>query len=462
MKDRPNIILLMTDQQKFSASRMGGHPLLVTPGADRLAAEGVSFTGCFVQSPLCQPSRASMLTGTYPQVNGVMSNSPRGGGISPNLTQVQEVLKADGYTCGAVGHFHKSRGFDRGWDWSLDMSESPIREASGEIWAYSEEMAPRSEYGWVGWWCGASPLPAEASPGELITDAAIGFLDEVGSAPFFLHIPYEDPHPPYMAPAPFDTMYSPDGVVLPPAPNWDRATRRLAQLSKEAGMDLCDAAQVRRVMAMYYGMISYVDGQFVRLLDHLERRGVLDNTWIFYVADHGDFTGEHGMMTKAEMFYDCLVHVPLVVRPPKGMMRAGTRCDDLVELVDLFPSICDAAGVDTGKDACGRSFLPWARGEGKELFREAVFGAVGGNTRVSVHNLPQGIAVSSRLSGVATMVRTRKGKLIQNPDENELYLLGEDPWELENRYGQADVAEVQADLEARLGRWLDVYPLPAV
>ena len=81
---------------------------------------------------------------------------------------------------------------------------------------------------------------------------------------------------------------------------------------------------------------------------------------------------------------------------------------------------------------------------------------------MSVHNLPQGIAVSSRLSGVATMVRTRKGKLIQNPDENELYLLGEDPWELENRYGQADVAEVQADLEARLGRWLDVYPLPAV
>ena len=148
--ERPNIVLLTSDQQKFSASRMGGNTRLITPAADRLAAEGVNFTRCFVQSPLCQPSRTSILTGTYPQEHGVMGNSSRTDGVPPDREMFQEILGANGYRCGAVGHLHANKGFSRGFDWILDMHESPIVESVRPVREYSEEHAPQTEYGWVG------------------------------------------------------------------------------------------------------------------------------------------------------------------------------------------------------------------------------------------------------------------------------------------------------------------------
>ena len=457
--DRPNIVLLTSDQQKFTASRMGGNPYLVTRAADRLAAEGVNFRNCFVQSPLCQPSRTSILTGTYPQEHGVMGNSSRMNGVPSHCQMFQESLQANGYTCGAVGHLHANKGFSRGFDWILDMHESPIVETVSPIRDYSEEYAPQTEFGWVGWWCGTSPIPAEASTASVITDQAIDFINRT-DGPFYLHISHEDPHPPYMVAPPYDTMYDPADIPLPQDPVWDKAVARLRQLSKEEGMHLCGDDQIRRVIAIYYGMISHVDRQFQRVIDHLEERGVLDNTWIFYTSDHGDFTGEHRMMTKAEMLYDCLLHVPLVIRAPGSEIPAGGVCDEMVEALDLGPTICEAVGIEV-PDSRGRSILSVARGETSEPHRDAVFASVGRNTVVNVHNLPQGIAASSRLEDAATMVRTASSKLIHNPnDEYELYLLDEDPDELDNRYGESEVADVQRDLEGRLKSWIDRYPIP--
>ena len=457
--ERPNIVLMTSDQQKFSASRMGGNTKLITPAADRLAAEGVNFRRCFVQSPLCQPSRTSILTGTYPQEHGVMGNSSRTDGVPPDREMFQEILGANGYRCGAVGHLHANKGFSRGFDWILDMHESPILESVRSVRAYSEEHAPQTEYGWVGWWCDTSPVPEEASTATLITNLAIDFIDRT-EEPFYLHVSHEDPHPPYMVAPPYDTFYDPDDIELPGDPDWDKAIGRLKQLSKEAGMDLCNDDQVRKVIAIYYGMISHVDQQFQRVIDHLEEKDLLDNTWIFYTSDHGDFTGEHRMMTKAEMLYDCLLHVPLVVRAPGGQLPQGTVCDGMVEALDLGPSICEAAGIPAPATR-GRSFLPMARGETSQAPRDAVYASVGRNTVVNVHNLPQGIAVSSRLEDAATMVRTESAKLIHNPNEEcELYLLEEDPAELDNRYGEPEVADVQRTLEEKLASWLEQYPIP--
>jgi arylsulfatase A-like enzyme len=256
-------------------------------------------------------------------------------------------------------------------------------------------------------------------------------------------------------------MYDPADISPPPSPNWQKATRWLAQLAKETGMDLCDEAQVRKVIAMYYGMISHVDREFVRLIEYLEARGLLERTWIFYLSDHGDFTGEHGMMNKAEMFFDCLLHLPLVVRAPEGALPAGRVCDEFIESVDIAPTICEIAGLDRPDHMRGRSFLPWASGEREQPFREAVFAAMGRNCGHFPHNLPQGIVRSAQLVDVATMVRTATGKLVHNPEhENELYLLDEDPWELENRHGEPEAAVAQSDLEERLAHWLKECPIP--
>ena len=459
MPTRPNIILLMTDQQKYTASCIGGNRTLKTPGAERLAAEGVAFTRAFVQSPLCLPSRGCILTGTYPQEHGALSN--RTGDVASDIPQVQEVLKDSGYCCGAVGHFHRGDGFGRGWDWTQDLEEPPISDAWYGTTGHARDTAPGTEYGPVGWWCGRHPLKAEEAPAALITDGAIRFIDEVCTEPFFLHVAHIEPHPPYTPPYPFDGLYDPSEVDLPPKADLKTATRWLAQLSKEAGMDLCGDDQIRRVIAAYYGLVSYVDGEFVRLISHLESRGLLGNTWIVYLSDHGDFTGEHAMMTKAEMFYDCLVHVPLVIRAPKNALRRGTSCSELVESVDVAPTICDIAGVGKSSRMHGRSLLPLTGEGGERPFREAVFGAVGRNYGPSPHNLPQGIVKSSRLRDVAAMVRTAAHKLVRNPEhENEFYCLDEDPFELVNRCGDDRVAGIRADLEDRLSRWLEEYPVP--
>lgn len=459
MPSRPNIILLMSDQQKYSASHISGNKVLKTPGEERLAAEGVAFTQCITQSPLCLPSRGCIMTGTYPQEHGALSN--RTGGVSPDFPQVQELLKADGYCCGAVGHFHRGDGFDRGWDWSMDLEEPWLADVWYPLCRYAVDQAPGTEYGPVGWWCGRHPLKAEEAPAALVTSNAIRFLDDVASEPFFLHIAHIEPHPPYTPPHPFDVMYDPADIDLPPKVDWDKATPWLKQLSTEAGMDLCDDEQVRRVIAAYYGSMSYVDGQVVRLINHLEKRGLLDNTWIVYMSDHGDFTGEHAMMTKAEMFYDCLIHVPLIIRAPDGMVRRGTSRSELVETVDIAPTICDIAGVEKSDTMHGRSVLPPATGKGGGPLKEAAFGAIGRNYGPSPHNLPQGIVASSRLRDVAVMIRTASHKLILNPEhENEMYCLDEDPFELVNRFGDAEIADVQRDLEGRLSRWLEGYPIP--
>jgi len=230
----------MSDQQKFSASALADTPALRTPATDRLAADGVRFPRYFVQNPTCIPSRASLFTGTYPQEHEWLGFQTGKADRIRRMDQIQTHLADRGYHCGAVGHFHEGAGFETGWEYTLDFGDPPLSEAFGVVNECSKLKAPESKYGNVGWWSGTNPLPVEETVGALTTDAALDYLEGAAEEPFFLHVAHTDPHPPYAAAEPYDSMYDPDDVELPPEQDRERTTDWHEQLAAEAGMDLCD------------------------------------------------------------------------------------------------------------------------------------------------------------------------------------------------------------------------------
>jgi arylsulfatase A-like enzyme len=270
-----------------------------------------------------------------------------------------------------------------------------------------------------------------------MTDRVIGMLDVIREyrTPFFLHVSYLEPHPPYFAPAPFDTLVDPAKVKLPEgggpeSPAWQQIVR------EQSGTSLATEADIRKMIAVYYGMIGYADSQMARLFEELGRRSMLENTWIIISSDHGDYTGEKGLFMKTESLYECLLHVPLIIRPPDGVRAShGERIDGLVSLVDLFPSILNLAGVKTPEYAQGRDLVAWANTANRSALRDCVFSQVGDyhGSNLKKSTFPSGIPAAGRHPGLLEGARSLEFSFIKDPDYgDEAYDLRSDPKELRN------------------------------
>jgi arylsulfatase A-like enzyme len=188
------------------------------------------------------------------------------------------------------------------------------------------------------------------------------------------------------------------------------------------------------MLAAYYGLIRYVDDQMGRLLTYLNDRGMLDDAWVIITSDHGDFAGEKGFFTKSESAYECLLHVPLVIRGPGGRWHPGRKVDSLVELIDLFSTMLGMAGVEPPPQAQGHDLIAWLdqRG-GKEPWREVTFSAVGAYGGKNKTTFPTGLAESGRRKGIVRAARSRDFVFIRDPDTgDEAYDLRRDPLELVN------------------------------
>ncbi len=185
----------------------------------------------------------------------------------------------------------------------------------------------------------------------------------------------------------------------------------------------------------------------------MEQKGLLDKTWIFLVSDHGDFTGEHGLFTKSHALYDCLTHVPMVIRPPDGYWGSGRRIQELAQVFDLFPTICEIAGVTVPQPCNAVSLREWLEGDQVAPHRDAVFMAVGGNTNPRA-SFPQGMPLRGVHREVIHAIRTHSRKYIRDPENrDEFYRLSEDPHELVNLSGIAAASEMQPLKEA-LDQWV--------
>lgn len=438
--DRPNIVLVMSDQQKASAASIYGNTLVQDPNVARLAREGVTFEHCFSSSPVCSPARASLMTGMHVPVHGCYSNRHE---VAKGIPHLPELLRDVGYNCGVVGHYDAFANLDRGWDWAVDWWDPAFGLC--QIFYQADELS-KSVRPLRGWVSGVHPTPPNQNLAGRMTDYAIQYLHEVAREPFFLHVAYLEPHPPYFPPEPYASMYDPGRIDLPPQPESSHRPRWQEEAAEEMAMGLGSERQFRLAIARYYGLISYVDSQIGRLLDHLESQCLLGRTWVIFGSDHGDYTGEHGLFAKSHSMYDCLLHVPLVIRPPDDRWGGGRRAEGLVQFMDLFATICQLAGASPPDHCQAKSLADWVDRGAIRPLREAVFAAVGG--RAQTPSFPQGMPARGIRRDKVRMIRTADRKYVQDPEEgDECYRLTDDPHELMNLYGEAEEAEVRPLLD---------------
>jgi len=446
---RPNIVYLMTDQQKVSASSVYGNAHVPSPFMDEIASRGVAFDDAYVASPICTPSRATVFTGVHPLVHQVTCHQNR---APYNLPQLSELLQDSGYYTATVGHYEHDRNLTRGWHEQVSFSESGVVGKALQGW-YSHGSHDS------GWSSGALEHPPEEGHASRMTTRAIDVLDGVvaDGSPFFLHVPYLEPHPPYFASPPFDTLVDPATI---PAPQQGDDRRPAWQAEARLQMGSSDATEgdVRRMLAVYYGMIAYVDGQMRRLHSALVDRGLLDNTWIIIGADHGDYAGEKGMYTKTESLYECLLHVPLIIAPPEGAQwPRGSHISGLVDQVDLFPTILGMAGAPVPDYAQGHDLVSWVSNGAAQPLRDVAFSQVGDYHGNLGTTMPSGIAKAGRHPSLLQGARSKEFSYLRDPDYgDEAYDLRSDPAELVNLLGPGgkEPAEV-ASLRGRVDRWED-------
>lgn len=426
MNKHPNIVYLMTDQQKASAASFLGNRCVVSPFMDRMAENGTVFSRAYAASSICTPSRASVHTGVYPLVHQATCHQNR---APYNLPQMAELLSQAGYYTAAVGHYEDNRNLGRGYHERTCFLERGPLYNSVLKWG---QKASRE----VSWSAGGIDCTEREGNAWLLTDRAIRMLDAAKATgmPFFLHVSYLEPHPCYFVPPPYDTLINPATIPLPPKGNDDRRPPWQFKCMTENGSERATEADIRKIIAVYYGMIAYADAQMQRLYQAMAERDLLENTWFIISSDHGDYTGEKGLFCKTESLYECLLHVPLIITPPLGMHAPRKqRMDELVNLVDLFPTILKIAGLPAPEYAQGFDLLAWMGAGARKTLRDCLFAQVGNYHGFLKTTWPHGIPLSGRHPSLLQGIRTKDYSYTRDADYgDEAYDLRKDPFELEN------------------------------
>lgn len=393
-KSRPNILWYCTDQQRWDTIGALGNSYINTPVLDQLCSEGVAFRrGAFCQSPICTPSRATFLTGRYPAAHQVHRNG--NANFPSNEVLVTRILAEAGYDCGLVGKLHLSSIKNRethpddGYRF-VSYNASPnqsypsgddyagwLREEKGVVVETLRENVKQ--------YCGAG-FPEEYHQTTWCTEMAIRFIMERRDGPWLLSVNPFDPHPPFDPPQSYLERYDPAKIPPPLFRQSDIAHQKKFRNIDQQFTDAIDPTRSqpitegapqhsrgqktynvpetfdgRAVKAAYYAMVEQIDAQFGRILNVLLATGQVENTLIVFMSDHGELLGDHGLICKGCRFYDGLVRVPLIFAWP-GRIRNNLMSDALVELVDVAPTLLDAAGLELPQYMQGRSLMPLLTG----------------------------------------------------------------------------------------------------
>jgi choline-sulfatase len=480
--NRPNVLWICTDQQRYDTLGSYGNEFVETPNIDGLAKRGTRFDRCYSQSPVCTPSRASFLTGRYPRTTRCRQN---GQNIPADETLVTKRFSDAGYTCGLSGKLHLSPCHPD--DPDNPMKERRIDDGYDEFhWSHdSEEYWPTSEYHH---WLREKGVEFEQKPFEgsqhvlmsvapehhqttFCAQKAINFIEANADRdrPWLFSVNIFDPHPAFDPPESYLRRYLDDleDIPLPDyepdelddKPVYQRKDHRGALFADDDREGLFDFTAMddrehRLIRAAYWAMIDLIDDQVGRMLDALDRTSQRQNTIVVFMSDHGEMLGDHGIYLKGPYFYEQAVRVPLVVSWP-DVVESNVESDALVELVDLAPTLLDAADIEHHAGMQGESFWPILAGNAdsdshrRDVYSE-FYNAKPGHTDPE---LPFG-----------TMLRTEQYKLVlmHRLDGGELYDLAEDPKETENRWNDPKYQSTKLELLERLtGRMAEtVDPLP--
>ncbi|MBM3889765.1 MAG: DUF4976 domain-containing protein [Verrucomicrobia bacterium] len=434
-RSRPNILFLVSDDQRPDTIAALGNAHIRTPNLDRLVRQGVAFTRAICPNPLCVTSRAEILTGCTSFLNGV----PYGGRLRPDMPMIAETFRQAGYHTWHVGKWHvqgepKTRGYEetRGlYSGGGGKFENTLKQ----------DHAGREVTGYRGWTIKTPDGKPDLKKGVGLTadisrhfaDATIELLNRKTPEPFFLHVNFTAPHDPLIMPPGCADRYDPAKIPLPanfqPEHPFEHGNAR--------GRDELlwpwprTAQMVREEMACYYAVISHMDEQIGRILDALRANGQADNTIIIFTSDQGLAIGSHGLRGKQNM-YEHTVGVPLLLSGP-GIAR-DRRCAVQCYQRDLFPTLCELAGVKVPQAVQGKSLVPILKGDRASLYPHVV----------------------GYFGNVQRMIRADRWKLIWYPQINkyQLFDLANDPNEMKDLSSAPEHTAVVADLRAKLEAWL--------
>jgi arylsulfatase A-like enzyme len=469
MSKRPNILFIFADQHRHDALGCAGNTLIDTPNLDRLAASGMRFANTWCQSPICQPSRAALITGRYPHELGVMRNF--GPDMDDRWPTFMKQLQHSGYRTANIGktHYyaeglaapegetdlrqysdriarfgfdHVVEEFDR-YVHAMDGVHTPYTsylKSEGVYEAYRDQIKSiwrLTERHWDGV---TSPLTKEQDLTSFLTREAKSWLSVQSAAePFFLQLSYVQPHVPLMGDPEWAAHYRDLEIPRGPistgkagVPIWDDY---LSWCGHHANAHLLSDDYVLAGARQYYAMISLIDECIGQLINQLDSQGMLENTWIFYSSDHGEMLGDHGLMAKFN-FYRSSVQVPLIVRPAGGC--APVTSDALAAVIDIGPTLLDVAGAQPLDAVRGQSLLPTiSQTDGG---RSMLFSEIQRQSR-------------NKQAPTYRAVRDSRYRLTLETNDQvpcELFDLQEDPEELQNRVSDPAFASVLSELTEQL------------
>lgn len=389
MTAQPNILFIFADQHRHNVMGCAGHELVSTPNLDGLAKQGLRFSEAWCQSPICQPSRASIITGRYVHELGVIHNT---GGFDPEWPTVMKQLQTAGYETATIGktHYHESyqppeedgaidmRAYSPfvesfGWDYVLEEYDKYLHVEDRLRTPYTDYLAEQeildiyrdqirgvfrlTDSHWRG---ETSVVDQEHDLTSFLTAQAKNWLKQRDSQrPFFLKLAFVQPHVPLIDDPRWAEFYADATISLPdltpPKAVNDTWASYLEQLNSHSQVQVMDDDFVRNGIRHYLGMVSLVDQKIGELLDTLKSLRQLDNTWVIYTSDHGEMLGEHRLWAKMN-FYRGSVQVPLIIVPPGGMQPHVDP--SLVELTDITATLAAIGGAAAPAGCRGQSLLP--------------------------------------------------------------------------------------------------------
>ena len=475
---RPHVVIIMTDQHRADVCAREGFGLDTTPFLDSLARGGTWFDRAYTSSPTCAPARVSMLTGRYPSVTRVRTNHN-----IPDATYGEDlidVMSGLGYATAMVGKNHSHLTPERVDHWF------PLGHNGGQGPGRTEPEKAFDEY-LAGLTHRIDPEPAPfplecQGPHRAVSDATT-WIDSLGGEPFFLWLTFAEPHNPYQVPQPYFSMFPPETNPRARTGKEALATKGFKwQFVKDLGLAAFPNYEqlIERGRSNYFGMLRLIDDQIRRFVEHLDGRGLRENTLLVFVSDHGDFVGEYGLVRKGPEAPEILMRIPLLFNGP------GVRVDEAahpahVSIADIMPTICEAVGAGLPDGVQGRSLWPmltggeWPEEEFASVYGEQGFGGLHYTADDDLDPAAEG-ALNSEGPGFdclnswsqsGTIRMLRKGDWKFNFDmqgRGELYNLADDPLEMDNLYDRPEHAAVQSEMLADLLAWSlraqDPLPLP--
>ena len=456
MYSRPNILVVMTDQQRGDTA-LPGHPLNL-PHLNRFAEQGLRFTSAWCPSPHCCPSRNTFFTGLYPSEHGVWNNvlveQALQRTLRPGVRMWSEDLAEAGYDLHFAGKWHVSameHPKDRGWQELADVSETSQAESSTRWSLYTDLAAnghdTRRSPGQIlrpGW----PPIQVYGTMADDAIDrddlrvkAAIDCLSDKRNSPtpWGLYVGLSAPHDPYFARREFLDRV-PENPPLPPSFGDSLEGRPgIYRRLREQIFGQLPEQEWRQVIRHYWACCLQIDDAFGRILAALEATGQADNTLVVFCSDHGDYLGDHGLLCKGIPCFTGAYHIPAVVRWPKGIRQPGRTVSELVSLADFAPTFLEVAGVKSPGPTTGRSLMPFLRAEPAPVdWRDAVFTQCNG----------------VELYYTQRSVRTKDWVYVYNGfDLDELYDLNRDPHQTHNLASDPTFTPIVQALCGRMWRF---------